>query len=147
MIQNPSSRTTIAGIAYFALVFAAGFAMGVIRVPLLVPHLGVRVAELLEMPIMFVVIVLSARFVMKRFAVPAAAKSRLLVGCTALALAVAAELLVAVAFQRQSITQYLASRDPVSGSAFLVMLGVFAAMPFVLARFHRSRVRSTRARA
>ena len=45
-----------AGTAYFALVFGAGFVMGAIRVPLLVPRLGERVAELIEMPFMCIVI-------------------------------------------------------------------------------------------
>lgn len=37
---------------YFARVFATGFVLGSIRVPFLVPRLGVRYAELIEMPIM-----------------------------------------------------------------------------------------------
>ena len=51
-----------AGAAYFGLVFGAGFLLGCIRVPFLVPHLGARVAELLEMPVQFVVIVFAARY-------------------------------------------------------------------------------------
>lgn len=43
-----------AGALYFAFVFGAGFLLGGIRVPLLVPRFGERTAELMEMPIMFV---------------------------------------------------------------------------------------------
>jgi hypothetical protein len=70
-------RVLRSGVTYFAVVFAAGFALGAIRVPLLVPRLGMRAAELIEMPFMFVVILLSARFVTKRFALPARASIRL----------------------------------------------------------------------
>ena len=52
---------------YFFIVLGTGFALGVVRVPFLVPQLGERYAELLEMPIMFVVIVLAARHVVRRF--------------------------------------------------------------------------------
>ena len=43
-------KTIKAGIAYFAVVLGAGFILGSIRVPLLVPRLGERIAELIEMP-------------------------------------------------------------------------------------------------
>ena len=126
-----------AGLAYFALVMGAGFLLGMVRVPFLVPRLGERVAELIEMPLMFVVIGLSARFVVKRFALPPTASVRLQVGFLALALAVCAELLLAMALQGQSLRAYIASRDPVSGSVYLAMLGLFAFMPLILARKRR----------
>jgi hypothetical protein len=56
-------RTIKAGVAYFVLVFGAGFILGSVRVPFLVPRLGERVAELIETPFMFVVVLLSARLI------------------------------------------------------------------------------------
>lgn len=123
-----------AGTAYFTLVFGAGFVMGAIRVPLLVPRLGERVAELIEMPFMCIVIILAARFIATRFALPPTVAVRLGTGFIALALLVTAEVLFVVAFQEQSLGHYVASRDPVSGSVYLVLLSLFAAMPLMIMR-------------
>ncbi|MDQ2948009.1 MAG: hypothetical protein M3Y27_19085 [Acidobacteriota bacterium] len=125
-----------AAVAYFALVLGTGFVLGTIRVPFLVPRLGERYAELLEMPIMFVVVVLAARYVVRRFRLPPSLSVRLLVGFAALLMSVLAELLLATALQDLSVGQYLASRDPVSGSVYLFVLLLFALMPCILARFH-----------
>lgn len=119
---------------YFAFVLGTGIVLGSIRVPFLVPRFGERYAELLEMPIMFVVIVLAARYVVRRFDLPASLSVRLRVGFLALAMSVLAELLLAVALQGRSVAQYIASRDPVSGSVYLAMLLLFALMPSILAR-------------
>ena len=127
-------KTLKAGAAYFGLVFGAGFLLGCIRVPFLVPHLGARVAELLEMPVQFVVIVFAARFIVRRFSVPLDTFIRLGVGFVALGLAIAAEFLLALVLAERSVAEYLASRDPVSGSVYLVMLLVFALLPLILAR-------------
>lgn len=40
-------RILKAGALYFALVFGTGLVLGMIRVPFLVPRLGVRIAELI----------------------------------------------------------------------------------------------------
>jgi len=133
-MSNLTMRTIKAGIAYFALVFGAGFVMGSIRVPFLVPRLGERVAELIEMPFMFYVILLSARFITKRFALPTTVLVRLSTGLLALVLLLGAELLLAVALQDRSLGEYVASRDPVSGIVYLAMLVLFAAMPLVITR-------------
>jgi hypothetical protein len=127
-------RTIKAGITYFVLVFGVGFVLGVIRVTLLVPRLGERTAELIEMPFMFVAIVVSARLIIWRFRLPASAMVRLGAGCLALGLLVGAEVLLAVAIQERTLSEYVASRDPVSGGVYLAMLVLFAVMPLVLAR-------------
>lgn len=130
-------RTIKAGIAYFALVFGAGFILGSIRVPFLVPRLGERVAELTEAPFMLIVIVLAARFIVRRFASPATVLVRLSIGAIALGLLLAAEILLAIAIQDRSLGDYVASRDPVSGSVYLALLVIFAVMPLVI---HRGRI-------
>jgi hypothetical protein len=132
-------RIVRAGIVYFALVFGAGFVLGSIRVPFLVPRLGERVAELIEMPFMLLVIFVSARFIAKHFALPTGLLIRLGCGLLGLGLMLAAELLLAVAMQDRSLGEYVAGRDPLSGAVYLAMLIVFAAMPLVLARFDSAR--------
>lgn len=127
-------QTIKAGITYFVLVFGVGFVLGAIRVTLLVPRLGERTAELIEMPFMFVAIVVSARLIIWRFRLPASAMIRLGAGCLALGLLVGAEVLLAVAIQERTLGEYVASRDPVSGGVYLAMLVLFAVMPLVLAR-------------
>jgi hypothetical protein len=117
-------RTLNAGITCFVL--------GVIRRPLLVPRLGARLAELATMPFMFAAIVLSARFIARRFALASGARVLLVAGFHALS--VSAERLLAVALQARPLGEYSASCDPVSGSAYLVMLLLFALMPFMLSR-------------
>lgn len=107
--------------------------LGTVRVLGLVPRLGVRVAELLEMPFMFVVILLAARLVVRRFAVPRAALTRLLVGCIALALMLVAELSLARFVQGLSPAEWIAALDPVSGSVYFAMLALFAVMPLLIA--------------
>lgn len=138
-----AARVVKAAAIYFALVFGAGFALGLIRVPLLVPRLGERYAELLEMPPMFAVILLAAGWVVRRFRLDTALSDALCVGFGALILLVAAELLLAVALSGRSLGQYLVARDPVSGAVYLAMLLVFALMPAVLARRRAAAVIST----
>ena len=125
-------RTLRAGLSYFALVFGAGFVLGAVRVPFLVPRLGMRTAELLEAPVMLAVVFFAARFVVKRFALPARTSPRLLVGAVALALLLIAEVALVMVVQRQALGAYVASRDPVSGSVYLASLALFAAMPLCL---------------
>lgn len=120
------------GLAYYALVFGAGFVLGSIRVTLVVPRLGVRAAELLEMPLMLVVTVLAARLVNRRFLNGLHLAARLRAGLFALTLLLASELLLARALTGASIGTYVAGRDPVSGTAFLLVLVLFAAMPAML---------------
>ena len=121
-----------AGVFYFALVFGAGFVLGAIRIMWVVPRFGIRMAELMETPIMFGVTILAARWIVRRLAVLPKVSSRLGMGCVGLGLMLVAEFTLVLWLRGLSISEYLASRDPVSGTVYYVMLGVFAIMPFLV---------------
>lgn len=133
-----ASHLVRADVVYFALVFGAGFVLGTIRVLWLVPQVGTRIAELLEAPIMFGVIILSARWVTRHFSVPTTASSRLGMGGIALAPILLLDFTVVLWIRGLSFRQYIEEFDPVAGTAYFVMLGVFAVMPLLVTRCGRS---------
>ncbi|MDH3492495.1 MAG: hypothetical protein OEM82_03015 [Acidobacteriota bacterium] len=123
-----------AGSVYFLLVFAAGFALGVLRVLLLVPRLGEGTAELPEMPVMLVVVFFGARRAVKWFEIMGLGVA-LGCGLIALGLLVTAELTLVLAIQGTTFAEYIASRDAVSFTAYLISLGLFAVMPLIIVRY------------
>lgn len=54
-------------------------------------------------------------------------------GCIAVALLLSSEFALVRRLRGLSIREYIATRDPVSGTVYYVMLGVLAIMPLVLA--------------
>jgi hypothetical protein len=123
-----------AGVLYFAIVFGAGFVLGTLRVLWAVPRFGERTAELMESPIMLVVTILAARWVVRRLAIPAAVLPRLGMGLVGLALLLVAELSMVWLVRGLTISEYVASRDLISGTVYLVLLGILAVMPLLAAR-------------
>jgi len=83
---------------------------------------------------MLVVIIIAARLTVLRLAMPPMLSARIGIGCTALILMLVAELGFVRWIRGLSIKQYFATRDPVSGTAYYLMLVVFAAMPLLVAR-------------
>jgi hypothetical protein len=126
--------TLKAGVLYFALVFGAGFVLGPIRILWLVPRFGTRTAELMETPLMLAVIIVAARWVTRRLALPSTSSKRLGVGLVALGLLLVAEFSVVLWLRGMTIREYLAGRDPMAGTVYIVMLGLFAIMPLLVAR-------------
>jgi len=55
-------------------------------------------------------------------------------GCIALVLMLVAEFGLVLWMRGMSIRQYLAARDPVSGTVYYLLLAVFAIMPILVAR-------------
>jgi hypothetical protein len=125
---------TIAIINYFSLVFGAGFALGVLRVLFLAPWLGNRFAELLELSVMLLVIVLSARWIVCRFGGNLGPRAMLWIGLTAFGLMLVAELAVGIGLRGMSLSAALLNKDPVSGSAYYASLLVFTVLPWALRR-------------
>lgn len=126
-------RNLQAAALYFLLVFGAGFVLGTGRVLLVVPLLGERAAELLEMPLMLAVIVAAARWVV-RHKLDGRQPSALSVGFSAMGFVLLADLAVGVWLRGMSVVEVFLNRDPVSGTAYYAALLLFAVMPAVLAR-------------
>ena len=120
------------GVIYFALVFGAGFVLGVIRVLLLEPRIGARYAELLEIPVMLVVIYLAAKYVVSKMHSMQARLPYLVTGVSALILLLILEFTLVLGLRKLSFQQYLESRDMIAFGAYLVSLIVFAVMPLLL---------------
>ena len=116
---------------YFAAVFGAGFLMGTIRVLLVVPRIGVRYAELLEMPLMIIASVFVARWAVRSAGIRKSMHDRLSMGGLALAFMLAAELAMSVLLRNERLVDVVANRDPVSGTAYLFALLLFALMPWI----------------
>ena len=122
------------GLLYFLLVFGAGFILGPIRITWVEPRIGARWAELLEMPVMLTVIIVAARWVIELFSLTSDPTARLCMGGLALALLLSAEFSLVLRLRKMTIHDYLKTRDPVSGTAYYLMLGVFALMPLFVGR-------------
>ncbi len=123
-------------ITYFALVFATGLVLGPIRVLVAVPRLGERTAELLELPLMVVVMFLAARWIVRRFQVPPDAISRLTLGAIALGLVLVLEFAIVLKLRGLTLAEYFATRDPVSGTAYYLTLTLFGLMPLLVSRIY-----------
>ncbi len=102
-------RLLRAGVSYGSLVLLAGFLLGTVRVLALEP-----------------------RFVVRRFALPPAPGPRLLCGGLAVGLMGVLELAVVAPLRGLSPVQVITARDPVSGSAYVVALGLMGVMPWLL---------------
>ena len=132
--STTSMKVLASSAVYFAIVFGAGFVFGMGRVMWLVPTLGVRVAELAELPLMLTVVFFAARWVNRRFLEERNQPSRLVVGVTALVLLLLAELILGVIVLDLTPKDAFLSRDPVSGTGYYLSLCVFALMPWFLGR-------------
>lgn len=122
-----------AGVAYFGIVFAVGFALGTLRVLVLAPRLGEPAAVLLELPLMLAVSWVACGWLLARFRVPPRRSHGLAMGAVAFALLMLGELSVSLALLGRSAAEHLAAYG--TGSAALGLLAqlAFAAMPAVRA--------------
>ena len=102
-----------AGLIYFLLVLALGWVLGPIRELWAVPQFG-RIALLVEAVIMLIAMVVSSRWVMRRFNVPQTLGSTIPMGLVALAILAPAEIAGVLWVRGLSLREYLASFADVS---------------------------------
>ena len=123
-----------AAIAYFAIVFAAGFLMGVFRVTLVEPRLGAMTAVLLEAPVMLAASWFACRGCLQRFQVSRRINSRAAMAAISLALLVGAEILLGEFLFGRSLGEMAQSYGTSSGLVGLAAQLAFAALPLIAAR-------------
>jgi hypothetical protein len=121
--------TLPAAFGYFVRVFALGCLFGLVRVPLLVPRLGTRWAELVELPLLTGCVVWLACGVARRHR-EGPPRRLLRVGGLALAMLLAAEVALGMLTSGRGPWQVLVDRDPVAGLAYYAALIVFALAPW-----------------
>lgn len=130
-------RILRAAALYFLLVFGAGFVLGFGRVLMAVPLLGERNAELLEMPLMLIVIAAVARWVVCHRLDDDGRSSALAIGFIAMGMVLIADLAVGMWLRGMSATEVFLDRDPVSGAAYYAALLFFAVMPTIITRLRQ----------
>jgi hypothetical protein len=123
-----------AALAYLTIVFSAAFLLGTLRVLVLVPWLGEMRAILLEVPVVLGISWVTCRWVMHRYAIPEAFKSRLTVGGLAFTLLMVLEFSFAILVFKQSSTTYFAAFLTPPGATGLIGQIGFALFPLMQRR-------------
>ena len=128
-----------AGLIYFIIVFSTGFALGTVRVLLVVPRLGETAAVLIEAPIMLVVSWVAARWCIKLFGVSVSLSLRALMGTTAFSLLMLAELGVSVFAFGRSLSEHVAGYLTIGGGIGLAAQVAFGFFPLIQVDHRRRR--------
>jgi hypothetical protein len=120
-----------AAVAYFAVAFAAGFVLGAIREIVVVPRFGGLAAVALEAPLMLAISWIAASRLVRRFAVPADAGSRLVMGGLAFVLLQAAEVALATVLGTSPTAYVTALATPRGALGFAAQV-VYALIPLIV---------------
>jgi hypothetical protein len=126
----------VAGLAYFALVFALGFVLGTVRTLLVrdAPGAGRLLGVLIELPIMLGASWFLCRRVVHRFAVAPTVAARAVMGGVAFALLLGAELAVGALLFDRTLAQHFALYLEASYALGLAAQVAFALMPLLQLR-------------
>jgi len=123
-----------AGLAYFLVVFAFAFAMGVLRVLVLIPRLGEVAAVLLEVPLVVAASWWACRRATAHWQVSAASADRLTMGALAFGLLMALEWVLSVTAFGRTSAQFLQAMATPAGAIGLAAQVAFGLMPLLVRR-------------
>ena len=130
-------RAAAAGLLYAVLVFGVGFALGTIRVLILVPHLPATLAVLVETPAILAVSWWLSSWCSARFGVERGTGARLTMGIVAFTVLMLEELTLSVVLFARPAGAYLSSLISVPGAIGLAAQVAFAFFPLLQARRRR----------
>jgi hypothetical protein len=129
--ENPMRAAVSAGSLYFAIVLALGFALGALRMSVLVPRLGELGAVALEVPVMLAASWSASAWLTRSFRVPRTSVARLAMGGVALGLLAAAEIMLGVLLFGRDAGAQLAALSTPPGLLGLGSQLAFGLIPFV----------------
>jgi hypothetical protein len=124
-------KPATAGFFYFAIVFAAGFLLGAIRIGILAPRIGDMLATLVELPIILGVSWAACLFVVARLKVEARASDRLLMGAVAFGLLIGAEIALGLGLTGRSLNAQIEAMTAPPALVGLCGQIVFALFPLI----------------
>jgi len=125
------TRALLAGAAYFAIVFAAGFVLGALRVALVAPLVGETSAVVVELPVILTASWIACGWCVRRFGVARKMAPRLAMGAIAFALLMLAELCLSVVGLNRTFAEHVAalvSRPGLIGLAGQALFALFPAL-------------------
>lgn len=116
------ARAATAGLAYFAIVFAIAFVLGVLRVSFVAPRVGDLAAVMIEIPFLLTASWIICARMVARFGVPALPAPRIVMGLVAFTVLIIAETLLGLAIGRSLDSQIAAYGVP---AAWVGLAGQF----------------------
>jgi hypothetical protein len=112
-VADLARRAVLAAFLYFAVIFAAGFGLGAVRVLVTAPRLGELGGVLLELPVILSISWVVCGRSVRGFGLAGHPGAALAMGALAFAMLMIAELVLAVAlFGRTPAEHYAAYRQP-----------------------------------
>ena len=123
-----------AGFVYFALIFAAGFILGTLRIFVILPRFGPSLAVLIGLPVILAICWFGAKWIVEKFAVPAVVADRLAMGVIAFVFLILAETILATAGFGRTLTGFLRSFATPEGAIGFAGQMFFALFPYLLLR-------------
>lgn len=126
-----------AGIVYFTVVFAVGFALGTLRTLWIAPSVGNLLAVLIELPFILGASWLACGWSLQRFSITSLPK-RLTMGLVAFLLLIVVEAMLAVLVFGTSLNDYAAGWGSAAGALGLLGQICFAGMPLAYPRPQRA---------
>jgi hypothetical protein len=120
----------LAGLCYFAIVFAAGFVLGAIRILYVIPRIGETGAVLLELPLMLIISWSVCGIVVRRFSLPHGMRRAVMAGTAFILLLLAEAALAQFAFGI-SATKFLDALASPNGAIGLAGQIAFTLFPLM----------------
>jgi len=132
MTPTPPMTVLTSAAAYFAIVFGAGFVLGVLRTLWLAPAVGPLWAVVIELPVILAVAWLACVRALRRW--PLAPTQAAAMGVLAFVLLMAAEAALSLGPGGRSLVEHLALYARAEHQLGLAGQVVFAALPWLRAR-------------